>query len=117
VKGKDAFSFCVTSVTGLDLSYDAASNIESCDVPGGSDDPPPPAEFTLTTIVKKNGNVTLRWEGSTATLFDVLRNGVTLAQDDASPYTDRKPGSGTFVYRVCEAGTNICTNESTAIVQ
>jgi hypothetical protein len=117
VKGKDVLSFCVRNVTGLDWSYDAAANLETCDVPGGSEDPPAPAGFTLTTKVKKNGDVTLRWEGSTATLFDILKGGVSIAQDDASPYNHRRPGSGTWVYKVCEAETNICTNESTAIVQ
>ncbi len=117
VKVKDVLSFCVTSVTGLDLSYDATADLETCDVPGGSEDPPPPAEFTLTTNVKRNGDVTLRWEGSTATLFDVWKDGVVIEKDDASPYLDRRPGSGTWVYKVCEADTSICTNESTAIVQ
>lgn len=117
VKAKDVLSFCVTNVSGLDLSYDAAANIETCDVPGGDEEPPPPTGFTLTTEIKKNGDVTLRWQGSTAALFDIIKNEELIAQDDASPHFDRKPGPGTWVYKVCEAGTDTCTNESTAIVQ
>lgn len=116
-KVKDVLSFCVTDVRGLDLTYDVAANVETCDPPSEGDDPPPPAGFTLTTTVKKNGDVTLRWEGSTAALFDVWRDEDLIAGDDASPFIHRKPGSGTWVYKVCEAGTDICTNESTAIVQ
>ena len=117
VKGNDALSFCVTSVEGMDLSYDADANHETCDVPGGSEEPPALGEFTLTTKVKNTGDVTLRWEGSTASLFDLWKDGVLFAQDTGSPYTHSRPGSGTHVYRVCEAGTGTCTNDSMAIIQ
>jgi subtilisin family serine protease len=117
LKTKDVLTFCVTGVAGSNLVYEETANSKTCAVAAVSEDPTPPAGFTLTTTVKRNGDVTLKWEGSTATLFDIWKDGVKVAEDDASPHLDRKPGPGTYLYKVCEAGTNTCTNDSEAIVQ
>jgi subtilisin family serine protease len=118
VKGGDEIQFCVTDVTGLSMNYDAAANVETCDVVGGGDPdpPPPPEDFTLTTKVKRRTNVELKWTGSSASSFDIYREGAIIATDNASPYVDR-PGSGTWTYKVCEAGTSTCSNDSTATVK
>ncbi|MBI2175657.1 MAG: S8 family serine peptidase [Parcubacteria group bacterium] len=57
----------------------------------------------------------LSWSGATSVNVDVYRNGtalVTTANNGA--YTDNinQRGSGTFTYKICEAGTNVCSNES-----
>ena len=58
----------------------------------------------------------LRWSGANSSNVDIYRNTVqivTTANDGA--YTDRIGGSGqgTFTYKVCEAGTQTCSNEAT----
>lgn len=62
--------------------------------------------------VKGSPTVDLTWSGATGANVDILRNGallVTTANDGA--HTDRVGKTGTFRYRVCEAGTTICSNE------
>ena len=117
VKGKDVIQFCVTDVTGDGLTYDLSSNLETCDVVGGGDpEPPPPEGFTLGAKVKRRTRVELKWAGSSAASFDIYREGTIIATDPASPYVDQ-PGSGTWTYKVCEAGTSTCTNDATVRVK
>jgi PKD repeat protein len=57
--------------------------------------------------------VDLTWSGAAGTNVDVFRNGtrvVTTANDGA--HTDSPSVAGTFTYRVCEAGTTNCSNDS-----
>ena len=55
----------------------------------------------------------LAWDGSDASEFDVLRDGETIATVSGSSYTDAigNRGGGSYEYQVCEAGTDICSNE------
>jgi hypothetical protein len=58
----------------------------------------------------------LTWIGATLANVDVYRNNVqiiTTANDGA--YTDdiNNRGGGSYTYRVCEAGTSICSNNVT----
>jgi len=60
--------------------------------------------------------VDLEWSGATSTNMDVYRDGVvitTTANDGF--YTDNigAVGGGSYTYKVCEAGTTICSNEAT----
>lgn len=60
--------------------------------------------------------VDLSWSGATSTNVDVFRNGTiitTTANDGA--YTDNinVSGGGTYTYKVCEAGTSVCSNDAT----
>ena len=81
-------------------------------------DPPPATAITLGTRgykVKGVPYADLTWRGATSTTVDVYRNGsrvVTTANDGA--HTDKigTKGGGSFTYRVCEAGTNTCSNTS-----
>lgn len=115
VKGKDVIRFCVTDVTGDGLAYDSGSNVETCDVVGGGD--PEPEGFTLTAKVTRRTRVELKWTGSSATSFDIYRNSSIIDTDPASPYVE-EPGSGTWIYKVCEAGTtSTCTNDATVTVK
>jgi serine protease len=57
----------------------------------------------------------LSWSGATTTNVDVYRNASLVATTvNDGTYTDHinQKGSGTFVYKLCEAGTNTCSNES-----
>ena len=83
--------------------------------------PPPPSPISLSANgykVKGNQRVDLTWSGAGSANVDVFRNNVkitTTANDGA--YTDaiNKKGSGTYTYRVCEAGTSTCSNNSTVV--
>lgn len=63
-------------------------------------------------------HVDLAWTGAASTDVDVFRNGVnivTTANDGA--YTDviGSKGSGSYTYKVCEAGTATCSPERTVV--
>jgi hypothetical protein len=59
--------------------------------------------------------VDLTWGGASGANVDVFRNGtkVTATANDGA-YTDTlaKGAKGTFTYKVCNAGTNTCSNDS-----
>jgi PKD repeat protein len=65
--------------------------------------------------VKGLQKVDLSWSGSGAASFDVYREGTTIATVQTSPYTDNidRKGSGTYRYKVCEAGTSTCSDQTT----
>lgn len=58
----------------------------------------------------------LTWSGATSTDVDVYRDGavITTTANDGF-YTDNidNRGGGTYVYKVCEAGTTVCSNDAT----
>ena len=60
----------------------------------------------------------LSWDGATSGNVDVYRNGsvITTTANDWT-YTDNinQRGSGTFTYKICEAGTSVCSNESAVV--
>ncbi|MEK9154058.1 MAG: S8 family serine peptidase [Patescibacteria group bacterium] len=78
----------------------------------------PVVDITLATVgykVKGLMKTDLSWSGATSGNVDVYRNGgiiITTLSDGA--YTDNinQKGSGTFTYKICEAGTSVCSNES-----
>jgi hypothetical protein len=61
--------------------------------------------------------VNLTWSGAASANVDVYRNGVLIATVPSIPgsYTDStgQKGPATFTYKVCEAGTNTCSNQAT----
>lgn len=77
-----------------------------------------PSSITLTTRgykVKGIPKVDLTWSGATGTSVDVFRNGtriVTTANDGAHTDTLAKGSTGTFTYKVCNAGTTTCSANS-----
>jgi subtilisin family serine protease len=80
--------------------------------------PPPPSVITLTVTGDTNRagrhRAFLAWAGVTSANVDVHRNGAlltTTANDGA--YTDNlRTSSGTFTYKVCQAGTSTCSDEA-----
>lgn len=59
------------------------------------------------------------WGGATTSFVDVHRDGVVIAtvSNDFPAYRDYTEGRGkaTYVYKVCEEGTSVCSNEETAV--
>jgi hypothetical protein len=78
-----------------------------------------PGPITLSARGKKLGGINtsrLSWSGATSSNIDVYRNAVVIATtpndgqyDDSTGTT----GQATFVYKVCNAGTQTCSNEVT----
>jgi hypothetical protein len=78
-----------------------------------------PSAITLSatgTIGRGRRIVDLNWTGATGPTVDVYRNNALLVntQNDGA-YTDtiNGAGHGTFTYRVCNAGTQTCSNQAT----
>jgi subtilisin family serine protease len=58
----------------------------------------------------------LAWTGATSTNVDIFREGAKIATvANSGAYTDNigKKGGGSYVYKVCEAGTSTCSNTAT----
>ena len=65
---------------------------------------------------KVNQTVRLTWSGATSANIDVYRDGVLIATTpDDGQYDDSTGDTGRarYTYQVCEAGTQICSNEAT----
>lgn len=76
--------------------------------------PPAPISLTLSGYkVKGYEFVDLAWSGATTANVDIYRNGaVLLTTPNDGTHTDdlRRKGTGTFTYKVCEAGTQVCSD-------
>ena len=63
----------------------------------------------------RNTRASLTWSGSTAASVTIQRNGanlVTTANDGSHIDNVGKNATGTFTYRVCNAGTSTCSNSA-----
>jgi serine protease len=80
-----------------------------------------PSGISLSTRgykVKGIPKVDLTWSGATSANVDVFRNGAkiaTTANDGARTDTLAKGSTGTFTYRVCEAGTSTCSGNASVV--
>jgi len=94
-----------------------ATSTVSKNVTVGAVEPPPPGDFVLSaTGYKERGRIIidLTWSGATSAAVDVHRNGQMIAAGVANSgsYTDHtgQNGGGTFTHKVCEVGTEVCSN-------
>ena len=81
--------------------------------------PPPPPTITLTVqqrVLSGMNYVRLTWSGATSASVDVLMNGAPFATtvNDGIQQWNLGTGTGTFTFRVCEAGTTTCSNDAVA---
>jgi len=81
---------------------------------------PTPGQITLSARgykVHGQQTVDLSWNGATSNNIDIYRNGVLIATVPNIPgfYTDHigVRGKGTYIYKLCQAGTQNCSNEVT----
>ena len=67
--------------------------------------------------VQGQQRVDLSWNGASSNNIDIYRNGVLIVTVPNIPgfYTDNigARGKGTYTYRVCDAGTQHCSNQVT----
>jgi hypothetical protein len=64
------------------------------------------------TKVKGWQRTDLSWAGATSAYVDVFRNGaqvMTTANDGAQTDMINKKGGGSYTYKLCEAGTSVCS--------
>jgi len=77
----------------------------------------PPATITLTALGRKVGGINtvrLRWSGATSNQVDIYRDDVvivTTANDGSYIDSTGDTGRAQYTYKVCEAGTQTCSNE------
>ena len=78
---------------------------------------PPPITLTATgSKVKGLQKVDLKWTPTKPGNVDVLRGGAKIATaPNTGAYRDNvdRKGAGTYSYRICEAGTSVCSNTVT----
>ena len=88
-------------------------------VTGGTPTPTPtPGPILLRGQGKKVGGINisrLKWSGATSANVDVNRDGVVIATTPNDGSYDDSTGTGqaSFMYKVCEAGTQTCSNTVT----
>lgn len=111
VRSGDLIEFCVTGISGDNLSYEVAD--PDCALAGsGGGGNPPAGAFTLSASVRKKNEVRLSWSGAGSPTFEVKRYGAvpsTTSTDDWS-FTESPPEPGTWTYEVCDMNAQ-CTNE------
>lgn len=82
---------------------------------------PSPGEITLTASwwkVRGVVHVDLAWSGASADMVDVHRDAalmVTTDNDGSHLDITGARGGGSFTYRVCNAGTTVCSNAATVV--
>ncbi len=111
----DAAVFAPRTVAGSDGGGGGGAE------PPPDDDPPPPAGGLALSAtgykVKGVQHADLAWSGSSAAAFDVYRDGARIATVSGTSHVDTlgKKGSGTYAYKVCEAGTTTCSSEAIVV--
>jgi len=66
--------------------------------------------------VKGKKRADLSWTGASAANVDIYRNGnmvATTANDGAYTDVTNLKGGGSFTYKICDAGTNNCSVDTT----
>jgi extracellular elastinolytic metalloproteinase len=110
--GAHAITAAVTDSGGLPGSAAIVVNVQAA--------PPPP--YTLSVVgrkVKSKRFADLTWSGAWNGVpggsVDIYRNNVrVVTTPNDGVHTDAPPNKGTtFIYRVCNAGTTVCSNDET----
>ncbi|HEX7335864.1 MAG TPA: galactose oxidase-like domain-containing protein [Gemmatimonadales bacterium] len=81
------------------------------------------APIALSVTIRKDATtqyMTLTWSGASGAMVDVYRNGVVikLTENDGK-YTNTRAftGPATYTYKVCQAGTAVCSGPVTVVFQ
>jgi hypothetical protein len=82
-------------------------------------EPPQLSRFTLRASVNPPpppGRVTLTWSGAMGASVDILRGAALIVTTPNDGSHEDRVGGGTYQYRVCNAGTTVCSNTATVTV-
>lgn len=86
-----------------------------------TDDGPPPPDISLNLTGSKNKGkhvIDLDWSGTSTGSVEIYRDsGLLVSVPDSGSYTDNTGNKGgrTYLYQVCEAGTNNCSAIETIV--
>jgi hypothetical protein len=126
--GNPGMGFYLQDGLGPPLNYGFSSYTASDDTPTPTPTPtvtptatptPIPEQITLTGRgykVRGRNTIDLSWRGATSSNVDIYRNGVLIVTTlNDRFYTDStgSRGPGTFRYRVCNEGSQTCSNQAT----
>jgi hypothetical protein len=104
------------------IYFGADNKVYAFNLPAASPTPTPtatPGPIQLRGLGKKVGGINtsrLKWRGATSANIDVYRDGVVIATTPNDGLYDDSTGTTghvSFTYKVCEAGTQTCSNEAT----
>lgn len=109
VKAKTAFDYLTNTGCSADSTPEPEPEPEPID---------PGTGFTISAKAYKSKGlqkVDLSWSGSSASSFDVYRDGRIIGASASSQYTDNinKKGGGQYIYKTCSKGTTECSNSLT----
>ncbi|MBA3638485.1 MAG: M36 family metallopeptidase [Acidobacteria bacterium] len=112
--GTHTITATATDINGASGSASVSITVTA---PVGGEDP------TITLAVsgyKLKGvqHADLTWTGATSTTIEIYRNGVKIADTaNSGAYTDNigAKGSGSYTYKVCQAGTTTCSPDRTIV--
>ena len=99
----------------------SVAKIIKMDDGSGPPPPPPPNTIALSATGWVSGTaqyMNLKWSGARGTTVDIYRNGAFLRNtaNDGSDTNGRTfTGAATYVFKVCEAGSTVCSNEATVV--
>ena len=101
-------------LTAKDTEGETATATRQLTVPG----PATPLGLTLTTSsTSTTQKVTLNWSRAQGSIVYIYRDGLVLQSspnDGVLAVTKNASGAATYVFKVCEAATTICSNPATA---
>jgi PKD repeat protein len=95
--------------------------LDSGETPCVGTQPPSATKIVLEVTGREDATtqyMTLDWTGASGPNVDVFRNGALLGTTpNDGHYTNSRAsqGSVTYVYKVCETGTAVCSNEATVV--
>ncbi|MBW3621413.1 MAG: S8 family serine peptidase, partial [Actinobacteria bacterium] len=110
------YGYSLTAVNGTLASAPVSDSATTLAADGGGTDPSGIDLTASGSKVKGEKSVDLTWIGATSTTVDVFRDGSKVAANEPNngAYTESLgKGGGTYTYRVCEAGTTVCSNDAT----
>jgi hypothetical protein len=95
-------------------------DIGSFEVQAGTTPTPTPSQINLNAIgrrVQGRHTVNLTWSGANSANIDIYRDGVVIAtllnNGFYKDFIGVRGGNARYTYKVCEAGTQTCSNEVT----
>lgn len=116
VKAKDAYDYLATNGCAGGNGGDTGGGDDGGDTGGGDDGVTSIALTANAYKVRGRASVDLSWSGAESSSVTIFRNGSSVATvANTGSYTDETGlrGGGTLTYKVCEAGTETCSDEVT----
>ena len=108
--------------SGASVTFDAESGSHRVDLPQliltvlPTEEPPPISLSASVNHGTSPATVTLSWSGATGNQVTIYRDGTSLGNFPNNGTWMRKFSAGTYVFRVCEANSTVCSADMTVVV-